>query len=144
MNWRLVVQKTRVKNKCFRFLVGRWWATMQPVRLTADCFMSVERRQRMIGRPGLIAWRAGQSELLWLTSAGDGGPRRQLPGRYCQRGRTEPGAVPLRQRNVRTQRRNRIRSGTRNQWWNYVSDLAKKLHSIAIVKNFSTKIADKC
>ena len=57
---------------------------------TADgSSMPVERRQRMIGRPGLIAWQSGQSELLWLTSAGDGGPRRQLPGRYCQRDRTE-------------------------------------------------------
>jgi len=76
-------------KEMFSVFVGRWWATMQPVRLTADCSMPVERRQRMIGRPELIAWQAGQSELLWLTSAGDGGPRRQLPGRYCQRGRME-------------------------------------------------------
>ena len=77
------------EKEMFSVLIGRWWVTMQPVRLTADCSMPVERRQRMIGRPGLIAWQVGQSELLWLTSAGDGGPRRQLPGRYCQRGRTE-------------------------------------------------------
>jgi len=88
-------------------LVGRWWATMQPVWLTADCSMPVERRQRMIGRPGLIAWQARQSELLWLTSAGDGGPRRQQPantvseaGRSCtvetaERQNTEAKPYPL-------------------------------------------------
>ena len=70
-------------KEMFSVLVGRWWATMQPIRLMADCSMPAERRQRMIGHPGL------KSELLWLTSTGDGGPRRQLPSRYCQRGRTE-------------------------------------------------------
>ena len=69
-------------KEMFSVLVGRWWAMMQPIWLTADCSMPVEWQQ-------LIAWQAGQSELLWLTSAGDGGPRRQLPGRYCPRGRTE-------------------------------------------------------
>jgi len=43
------------KKDMFSVLVGRWYATMQPMRLTADCSMPVERRQRMIGRPGLIA-----------------------------------------------------------------------------------------
>jgi len=30
-------------KELFSVLVGRWWATMQPVRLTADCSMPVER-----------------------------------------------------------------------------------------------------
>ena len=74
VNWWLVVHKTRVIKKCFQFSC---WATMQPIRLTADGSTSVERRQKMIGRPGLIDW---QLDLLWLTSAGDSGPRPQLPG----------------------------------------------------------------
>ena len=53
---------------------------MQPLWLMADCSMPVEWRQRMIGRKGLIAYQAGQLELLWLKSAGDGGQRCQLPG----------------------------------------------------------------
>ena len=43
------------EKEMFSVLIRRWCATMQPVRLTADCSMPVERRQRMIGRPGLIA-----------------------------------------------------------------------------------------
>jgi len=76
-------------KEMFSVLVGKWWATMQPVRLTADLSMPVERRQRMIGRPGSIAWHSGQSELPWLLNTGDSSPRRQLPGRHCQQGRTE-------------------------------------------------------
>ena len=48
---------------------------MQPVWLTADSSTYDECRQRMISCPGLIAWQAGQLELLWMTSAGNGSPQ---------------------------------------------------------------------
>ena len=36
------------EKEMFLVFVGRCWATMQPVRLTADCSMPVERRQRLM------------------------------------------------------------------------------------------------
>ena len=39
------------------------------LQLTADCNTSVERRQRIIGHPELIAWQAGNFRGFWLTTA---------------------------------------------------------------------------
>ena len=82
----------------FSVLAEKWWETKRIGRLVEDCSKPVGRRQEVIGRPRLIIWRAGRLEMSWLTNVGGVATRQMLSAR-------QDGAVPFRQRYVRTQRR---------------------------------------
>jgi len=84
-------------------------------RPTANCSTPVERRQRKPGLRVAIDERAGRREPSWPTSGGDDGRRRRPLGRCGMPSARYGRAVPFKQQYVRTQRRKRICSGTRNQ-----------------------------